>query len=326
MFLRNLMIGLICLPLFAQSGPTLTPVEIEARAQAAAKLRAMIEAAPKLPLEQTELLIKLPEGQELGMVSWIARDPKTGVTWLIQRGDKADPVIAVDKDGRVLHSFGRGLYKIPHAIRLDPEGNVWTVDAASSMIIKFSPKGERLLQIDAGGQPETSATAFRGTTDITFAPKGRIFISDGYANARILEYTSDGKKVHEWGSTGSGPGQFHLPHSIVVDEHNILYVADRENGRIEKFDLNGKLLGEIPDLGRIYSLKLGANGTLWIGMQQLNEPTGSPGWLVKMDRKTDKILGYIPVTEKAGLHSVEDVGEGQPMTAIGNKIIWFKNR
>jgi sugar lactone lactonase YvrE len=324
MSLRKLLIGLICLFLFAQRGPTLTPAEIEAGTQAATKLRAMIEAAPKLPLEQTDLAVKLPQGQELGMVSWLARDPKTGVTWLIQRGDKADPVIAVDKEGRILHSFGKGLFTIPHAIRLDLEGNVWTVDASSSTVIKFSPQGEKLLQIDAGGQ-QAEGRAFRGTTDITFAPKGRIFISDGYSNARILEYTADGKKAHEWGSTGAGPGQFHLPHSIVVDENNILYVADRENGRIEKFDLNGKFLGEIPNLGRIYSLKLGANGTLWAGMQQLNEPTGSPGWVVKLDRKTGKVLGYVPVTEKAGLHSVEDAGQDQPMTDIGNKVVWFKS-
>jgi DNA-binding beta-propeller fold protein YncE len=325
MSLRKLLIALIYLPFFAQGGLTLIPAQIEATAQDAAKLRAMIEAAPRLPLEQTDLAIKLPEGQELGMVSWVARDPKSGVTWLLQRGDKADPVIAVDKGGRVLHSFGRGLYKIPHALRLDPQGNVWTVDAASSTVIKFSPKGEKLLQIDVGGQPESARSAFRGTTDIAFAPKGRIFISDGYANARILEYTADGKKVREWGSAGTGPGEFHLPHSIVADENGILYVADRENGRIEKFNLDGKFLGEFANLGRTYSLKLGANGTLWAGMQALNEPTGSPGWVVKLDRKTGKILGYVPVIEKGGLHSVEDAGEGQPMTNAGNRVVWFKS-
>jgi sugar lactone lactonase YvrE len=262
------------------------------------------------------------------MVSWLARDAKTGVTWLIQRGDKAEPVIAVDKEGRVLRSFGKGLYKIPHAIRLDPEGNVWTVDAGSSTVIKFSPKGKKLLEIDVGGQPAAALSpfsgAFLGTTDIAFAPNGRIFISDGYANARILEYTANGRKVREWGSAGNGPGQFHLPHSIAIDENNILYVADRENGRIEKFDLDGKFLGEIPKLGRTYSLKLGANGTLWAGMQPLDEPPGSPGWIVKLDRKTGKILGYVPVSEKAGLHSVEEAGEDQPMTDIGNRVVAFE--
>jgi hypothetical protein len=326
-FPRTRLIGLICLLLFAQSGLSVPAAEMDANDRGA-KVRAMIEASPKLPLQQTELVIKLPKGQELGMVSWLARDPKTSVTWLIQRGDKADPVIAVDKDGRVLRSFGKGMYKVPHAIRLDPEGNVWTVDAGSSTVIKFSPTGKKLLEIDVGGPPEPAVNAFRGTfrgaTDIAFAPKGRIFISDGYANARILEYAADGKKVREWGSAGNGPGQFHLPHSIVVDEDNIVYVADRENGRIEKFDLDGKFLGEIPSLGRTYSLKLGANGTLWAGMQPLNQPPGSPGWLVKLDRKTGKILGYVPVSENAGLHTDEDAGEGQPMTDVGNKVVWFK--
>src|SRR5258708_32646684 len=143
MCLRKLFLGLICLSISAQQGPALMGADIEPGAEAGAKLRVMIEAAPKLPLEPTDLVIKLPKGQELGMVSWIARDQKSGVTWLIQRGDKADPVMAVDREGRVLHSFGKGLYKIPHAIRLDPEGNVWTVEAGSSAVIKFSPRGEK---------------------------------------------------------------------------------------------------------------------------------------------------------------------------------------
>jgi len=331
MFVRKSFIRFVCLLLFApQSGTSVAPAETEARDNGAAKLRALIEASPQLQLEQADLAIKLPKGHELGMVSGLAHDAKTGVTWLIQRGDKADPVMAIDSEGRVLRSFGKGLYKIPHTIRLDPEGNVWTVDAGSSTVIKFSPKGKKLLEIDVGGLTEPAISSFRGaflgTTDIAFAPKGRIFISDGYANARILEYMADGGKIHEWGSAGAGPGQFHLPHSIVADENNILYVADRENGRIEKFDLDGKFLGEIPNLGRTYSLKLGANGTLWAGMQPLNEPPGSPGWVVKFDRQSGKILGYVPVNERAGLHSVEDGGEGQPMTDVGNRIVWFKSR
>jgi hypothetical protein len=83
------------------------------------------------------------------------------------------------------------------------------------------------------------------------------------------------------GQCERGSGQFHLPHSIVVDENNMLYLANRENGRIEKFDLDEKFLSDIPNLGRTYSLKLGRNGTLWAGTQSLNEPSGSPRWVVK---------------------------------------------
>ena len=98
------MIGMLYLPLFAGVGPTLTPAATEERDPSSDKIRALIEASPKLPLQQTDLFIKLPEDQKLGMVSWLARDAKTGVTWLIQRGDKANPVIAVNKEGRVLRS------------------------------------------------------------------------------------------------------------------------------------------------------------------------------------------------------------------------------
>ena len=133
-FLLSLVVVVNFVPARGQNAVGASPAEIEAKAQAAARLQALIEASPKLPLIQTDLVVKLPEGQELGKVSWLARDPKSGVVWLIQRGDKADPVIAVDPQGRVLHSFGKGLYTIPHAIRLDPEGNIWTVDAGGSRV------------------------------------------------------------------------------------------------------------------------------------------------------------------------------------------------
>src|SRR5579863_7110703 len=201
---------LIVLPtLFAQNAAAPTQ---DARAEGAAHLRAMIEASPKLPFTGTDFVVQPPNADwECGMVSWVALDEK-GTIYLLQRGEKADPVLVVDRDGKILRSWGKGLYKIPHSIRLDPQGNVWTVDAASSTVIKFSPQGEKLMQIDVGGQLQNSRSPFVGTTDIAFGPNGRIFISDGYGNARILEYTSDGKPVRECGSSGNGPGQFHLPH------------------------------------------------------------------------------------------------------------------
>ena len=147
-------------------------------------------------------------------------------------------MIVVDRDGKVVRSWGKGMYTTPHAIRIDPQGNVWTTDAASSMVYKFSPEGKKLMEIEIGGQP-TPCGAFCSTTDIAFAPNGHLFISDGYRNARILEYTADGKKIREWGKAGTGPGEFRLPHSIQIDENGIIYVADRENGRIQQFDQQG---------------------------------------------------------------------------------------
>jgi hypothetical protein len=306
---------------YAQAPAQLTPA---AKTKAGDETRRMIQAAPKLPLTETELAVSGgAAGFEMGMVSWVALDGK-GTIYLLQRGDKADPVIAVDLHGRVLRSWGKGLFKLPHAIRVDPAGNIWTVDANSSMVYKFSPKGEKLLEISVGGQPAESRSPFVGTTDIAFGPNGRLFISDGYANARILEYTNDGRKVREWGKPGIGPGEFRLPHSIAVDPSGVIYVADRENGRIERFTLDGKYLGEW-NVGKTYSLKL-AGDALWAGMHPVDEPTASPGWLVKLDRKTGAILGYVEVPEKSGLHSVEVSPHGEPFTVVANHVMSFRRR
>jgi DNA-binding beta-propeller fold protein YncE len=289
----------------------------------AAQLRALAAQAPRLALERTEMSVQPPSAAwALGMVSSVAVDSK-GLIYILQRGDKADPVIVTGRDGRVLKSWGRGLYKIPHSIRIDPKGNVWTTDAASSMVYEFSPEGKKLLEISVGGLPESPRSAFCGTTDIAFAANGRIFISDGYANARILEYTAEGRRVREWGSPGTGPGQFHLPHGIAIDESGVVYVADRENGRIERFDLQGKFLGEWPNLGKTFSLTI-SGGALWIGTQPRNQPNGSPGWLLKIDRKTGEVLG---AAESSGHHAVAVAASGELFTGTQpDKVLWFRPR
>ncbi len=313
--MRKILVWLACLPVWAQN-----PGNVSLEAQAA-QLRALVEHAPRLALERTEFAIHPPgAGWALDMVSSVAVDRK-GVIYLLQRGDKADPVIAVDREGRVLRSWGKGLYKIPHSIRIDPAGNVWTTDAASSLVLKFTPEGKKLLEIPVGGLPASPRSPFCGTTDIAFAPNGRIFISDGYANARILEYTPEGKRVREWGTPGTGPGEFHLPHGIAVDENGVIYVADRENGRIERFDLQGRYLGEWSNLGKTFSLKL-SGGALWIGTQPRNQPNGAPGWLLKIDRRTGAVLGY---AESTGHHSIEGTDSGELMTGTRpDKVLWFR--
>ena len=293
-----------------------------AKAEAGARTRELIQEAQRLPLSARDFLVEPPQpGWALGMVSWAALD-RSGVMYMIQRGDRADPVIVVDMLGHVLRSWGRGQYEIPHAIRIDPAGNIWTVDAATSVVRKFTPHGESLQQINVGGQPTGAQSRFNGATDVAFGPDGRIFVADGYGNARILEYRSDGKKVREWGSAGIGPGQFHLPHSIVIDGET-LYVADRENGRIQLFDLDGKYLDEF-SIGKTYALQV-AGGALWASMHPLDEPTASPGWLVKFDKDTRKILGYVQVAEQWGLHFLEATEQGEPMTGVANQIRWYRS-
>ncbi len=292
-----------------------------AKKAATAHLHSLLDAAPKEILKTGELVVHPPsEGFELGMISWVDVD-RNGNIYLLQRGEKADPVVVIDREGKVLRSWGKGLYKIPHSIRIDPAGNVWTVDAESSTVIKFTPEGQKLMQIDVGEQPTGRRSRFVGTTDITFGPHGRLFITDGYGNARVLEYTPDGKRVRQWGTAGNGPGQFRLPHGITIDKDNILYVADRENGRVQKFDLDGKFLGEWP-LGRTYCVEA-KGGVIWATMQTIDTPVPSPGWIVKLDRKTGKVLGSV---ESNGLHSVTVDRRGEIFTGVTskNQVLWFR--
>jgi streptogramin lyase len=307
---------MICLPIAAQ---TTDDAKKAAGVESTAHLHALLDAAPQRILNRTEIAIQAPSpGWELGMVSSVAVDPK-GVIYLLQRGDNADPVVVVNREGHVLRSWGKGLYKTPHSIRIDPAGNIWTVDAESSTVFKFTPDGKQLMEINVGEQPAKNSR-FVGTTDITFGPHGRLFISDGYGNARILEYSADGKRVHEWGTPGTGPGQFRLPHGITIDKDNILYVADRENGRIQRFDLDGKYLGEWK-LGRTYAVEV-TGDVIWAGMQPIDLPVPSPGWMVKLDRRTGKVLGSV---ESNGLHSVTATKDGDVLTAVTsqNRLLWF---
>ncbi len=291
------LVCVVCLALQAQQPDT-----------RAADLRALIAATPRLALGQAALVPGLP----MGTVSSVAVG-SDGVIYILQRGDKADPVIAINRDGRVLRSWGRGMFTVPHGIRVDGDGNIWTVDAGSSMVLKFSPEGKKLAEIAVGEVATGKNCAFPtlcGTTDIAFGPGGRLFISDGYGNARILEYNAAGQRVRVWGQPGSGPGQFQIPHGIATDGQ-VIYVADRGNARIQRFDLDGHYLGEWTHLGRPFALKL-SGGALWISLMTL-EPTGASPWMIKVDSASGKPLGQI---EFPGPHSI-DVDAAQGLYAGG---------
>jgi hypothetical protein len=132
-----------------------------------------------------------------------------------------------------------------------------------------------------------------------------LFISDGYGNARILEYSAAGKRVKVWGAPGTGPGQFHVPHGIANDG-KILYVADRQNARLQRFDLDGHYLGEWTHLGRPFALKI-SGGALWVAMMTTEAPGQTPPvrstpWILKVDPASGKVLGRV---ESPGPHAID---------------------
>jgi hypothetical protein len=210
--------------------PSLSP---EQRADTEA-LRALTNSIPRLPVERIELKVNPP--MTLVGYSAAAAD-KRGNIYVIHRptDPNVDPVIVLDAKGKLLRSWGKGMYTMPHSIRIDPEGNVWTVDARTSMIFKFTSEGKKLLEISVGDIPDASR-AFCGATDVTFATDGHVYVSDGYCNARFLEYSADGKKLREWGKIATvplqafrtrpdktGPGEFDIAHDISLGHDGILY-------------------------------------------------------------------------------------------------------
>lgn len=282
------------------------------------ELRALLRETPRLPLEQIPLAARMPDAASLGTVSSVAAD-RNGVIYVLQRGDQADPLIAVNSEGHILRSWGKGMFTVPHSVRVDPDGNIWTVDAGSSVLLKFSPEGKRLQEISVGELAtgkDCLTPILCGTTDITFGPNGRLFISDGYGNARILEYTTSGKRVSVWGSKGTGPGQFQIPHGIATDGKS-LFVADRTNARVQRFDLDGRYLGEWTHLGRPFALKV-SSGALWVALMTLEaggpeQSNRASPWMVKVDPSTGKVLGQV---ESPGPHSI-DVNQAGELFAGG---------
>lgn len=313
-------VSLLCFFAFlcrAQSPP------VPPSAEEAARLTALIQSSPKLPWAASPLAIQAKtEGWNTDYISSVAVGPK-GETYLIHRNLGEDAVVVIDAKGKILRSWGKGLYANPHSIRLDPDGNVWTVDSGSSVVLKFTPQGKQLLRIEVGELPEGRGRS-RGAADIAFGPGGRVFIADGYGNARILEYNAEGQRVKQWGTAGTGPGQFNLPHGLALRD-GIIYVADRQNGRIQRFDLEGKYLGEWGHLGKTFSITAGPDGNLWIGTHARNVINEAPGWLVNVDRKTGKVLGYV---ESPGLHSVDAVQKGEVLSDPGrgnlNRVLWHR--
>lgn len=166
-----------------------------------------------------------------------------GNVYLFNRGPI--PVIVVDRDGRFLRSWGdKTIFPNAHAVTVDPEDNVWLTDTFDHTARKCTPDGKVLMTLGESGKPAEAMCGrpFCQCTHLAIHPRtGEIFVSDGYGNARVHKYSPDGKLLYSWGEHGTKPGQFNLPHNICTDRDGYVYVADRENMRVQVFTPNGKL-------------------------------------------------------------------------------------
>lgn len=166
---------------------------------------------------------------------------REGNVWIYTR---ANPVVQVySPEGRYLRGWREEDPKtVPHGLKFDRDGNVWLVDCGLHVARKFTPEGKLLMTLGTLGVPGEDDKHLKAPTDITFTPDGDIFISDGYGNSRVVHFDKDGRYIKAWGTLGTGPGEFSLVHAIGSDSKGRLYVADRNNVRVQIFDREGKLL------------------------------------------------------------------------------------
>ncbi len=202
---------------------------------------------------------KCPDGWSFIDVCGLSIDSQDRV-YILSRS--AHPVAVFDREGNLLTSWGEGFFKRAHGTCVGPDGSVYCTDDGNHTVSKFTPDGKLLLTLGNKDQPsdtgyvrkEGLATIKRGgppfnrPTGVALSSSGEIYVSDGYRNARVHKFTPDGTLLFSWGEPGNAPGQFRTPHSIWVDKRERVWVADRENNRIQIFDARGEFLSQWTDL------------------------------------------------------------------------------
>ena len=208
---------------------------------AASILRADCEdVIPKLNYEAVTNFFQLPEGENFVEVAGVAVNSK-GHIYVFHRGKH--PLMEFGPNGKYLGSIADDLFVTAHTVRVDAEDNIWTTDVGTHVVLKLSPEGRVLLSLGRMRTPGDDVGHFNQPTDVAFDRDGNIYVADGEGNSRVLKFNKFGNRLLGWGMKGAGPGQFDLPHSIAIDG-DLIYVGDRENARIQIFDLNGRYLRE----------------------------------------------------------------------------------
>ena len=219
----------------------------------------------------------LPEGRVLGSVAGCAVDSHDNV-FVFHRNSRTWPdsdvlsttpinlptVTLFDaQTGRVLAEWGANLFAMPHGLSVDRNDNVWLTDVALHQVFEFSHDGKPVLTIGERAIAGNDAKHFNRPTEVAVAADGSFYVSDGYRNTRVMKFSPAGAFLFQWGTKGTGPGQFDLPHGVAVDHTGLVYVSDRSNARVQIFDPTGKYIREWKgtDIGRPYDVAIGPDDT-----------------------------------------------------------------
>jgi len=240
------------------------------------------ETAPELDYVVAPTAVTLPAGKDMGATASVAFD-KDGHLWVLSRGEQA--FFEFNADGTYIQSFGDKIFTRSHGLRIDRQGNLWATDVGGHIVVKMTRDGKTLLTIGTKGEAgdwneATGSHKLNQPNDIAIADNGDIFVAQGHTpgpmgDPRVLKFDKDGKFIKSWGGKGSGPGQFQVAHGAAIDAKGMLWVADRENQRIQVFDQNGTFVREMKYKGLPCSFD--------IGRQFVYMVNGFAGQVLKLD-------------------------------------------
>ncbi len=209
---------------------------------------------------------QLPDGWGFKEVASVGVDANDNV-YAFNRGEH--PMIVFDKDGYFLRSWGEGVFPRAHGITMGPDDTIFCTDDGDHTVRKCTLDGRVLLTLGISGQPAPfmSGNPFNRCTHVAIDPRnGDFYVSDGYGNSRVHKYTSDGQLLFSWGGPGTGPSEFNIVHNICTDKDGWVYVADRENHRIQVFDSNGNYETQWVNMARPCGLYINQDtGLVYVG-------------------------------------------------------------
>jgi DNA-binding beta-propeller fold protein YncE len=273
------------------------------------------------PYQTVEGFFKMPEGRTWGSTSAVDVSPDSKIIWVAERcgantcwdatagkTSASDVVLKFDQaSGKLLGSFGAGMFIFPHGIHVDRQGNVWVTDGQDNLprrrpgqpadaplppppakvighqVYKFSPEGKLLLTLgkpggNQPGQPPDPGSFYQPNDVITY-PNGDILVAEGHGgtHARLSKFDSSGKFLMEFGKRGPGlEGEFDQPHGLAFDSKGRLFVADRSNNRVQVFDRNMQFVDEWRHFGRPSGIAILRDDTLIVADSESSQFIGGP--------------------------------------------------
>lgn len=247
-------------------------------------------------------VLQLPAGRTWGSTAGVDIAPDGKSVWAIDRcganscvKSDLDPILKFDASGKLVKSFGKGLFVFPHGIHVDREGNVWVTDMVlqdgrgqgttgmGQQVIKFSPDGKELMRLGKAGVSGKGTDVFSAPSDVVVGANGDVFVSDGHAtgtNERIMKFDKDGRFVKQWGKPGDGkPGthEFSSLHALAIDSRGRLFIGDRDNNRIQIYDQNGNFLDSWTQFSRPSGIHIDQNDNMYVADSESSDAPNAGG-------------------------------------------------